>query len=320
MNKGLVLVGVPDDNCLYPNLFQEKLQYIFPGNEDISTLLNTIKFEKLVLLPYGSQSIDLRHLNQYKIIINAICNPDANQRTLLKAKQICRYITPNKVINHPNRITQTSRDKIYQIFNDQFIVPRTYRLIPAKLKDIESFIIERKIHFPFLFRDTKSHGGINLLKIDNIEELDKLERFPFDGRGYFITEFYDYKSADGYYRKYRAFCIDGRFYPRHLITSKNWNIHASNRKELMHIKSFELEENEYLEKFPHEQSLSPIYEKIALDYFAIDYTTTSDKEILIFEINSCATLLSNEKQLFLPQVKKIVDAINAMIEKRVQDG
>ena len=48
-------------------------------------------------------------------------------------------------------------------------------------------------------------------------------RVPSDD--YYLTEFCDYRSADGQFRKYRFIFVDRAVYPYHLAIGPHWKLH-----------------------------------------------------------------------------------------------
>jgi hypothetical protein len=97
-------------------------------------------------------------------------------------------------------------------------------------------------------------------------------------------------SADGLYRKYRVIVIGGKPYPRHLIISPFWNVHAENRKELMNkYLEFREEEEKFLKEFYRREVdvFNKLYEILKLDYFGVDFSLDPNGKLIIFEINSC---------------------------------
>src|SRR5439155_1080338 len=86
---------------------------------------------------------------------------------------------------------------------------------------------------PFLFRQVGSHGGQDLALVGDRDDLDRLEQFALDGRDFYVTEFVDFRSPDGLYRKYRVLVIDGVPYAKHMIASDSWNIHAEDRTSVV---------------------------------------------------------------------------------------
>jgi len=330
MIKILVLTGAPNSGCAQLIPKGTKLTISLKGSEDFAKYVlnnSNLSFElhKKILTPVGKQ--ELIHPISFDLIVNVICDPDSNDKVLKKAIQIIEIGKGVPVINHPLKIFNTARDKVYQLLKEikGLIVPKVWRLAPKKLKDIIEFVEKENIKFPFLFRPAGSHTGLGLVKIDSERQFSKLERFAFNGSDYYIIEFYDFKSEDGLYRKYRVFFVDKKPYPRHLIISKGWNIHASNFGEFMTYEPYKTERAEFLNNFDIKKfrPLLEIVNKIDLDYFAVDFGIDKKGNLVIFEANSCVKLLSSSKssnfELLEPHEKRIIDAIKNMFIKRARN-
>ena len=325
MKKILILTGVPNSGCVKLVPKGTKLTMVFEGSEDFASyLVNTkdLEIHKKILTPTGRQ--ELPNPMAFDLIVNVICDPDSSDKALKKVIQIIEAGKEVPVINHPLKIFNTARDKVYQLLKDikGLVVPKVWRFAPRRLKDIKEFIEKENIKFPFLFRPAGSHTGQGLVKIDNEEQISELERFAFDGSDYYIVEFYDFKSEDGLYRKYRVYFVDKKPYPRHLIASKGWNIHASNFNEFMTQEPYKTERAEFLNNFDIEKfkPLSEIVDKIGLDYFAIDFGIDKEGNLVIFEVNSCGKLLETSKiPNPEPHEKRILDAIKEMFVKKARN-
>ncbi len=325
MKKVLVLTGTPDSGCVKLVPKGTKLTMVFEGAEDfVAYIANSKEFEisKKILTAKGKQ--ELPNPLSFDLIVNVICDPDSSSKALNKAVQVVEAGKGVPVINHPLKIFNTSRDKIYQLLKDVegLIVPKVWKFSPKKLKDIYDFVKEKGIKFPFLFRPAGSHTGQGLVKIDTEEQISELERFAFDGSQYYIIEYHDFKSEDGLYRKYRVYFVDKTPYPRHLIISKNWNIHGQNIKELMHQEKYKNEEIQFFNSFNIEKykPLKNILQKIDLEYFAVDFGIDKNGKIVIFEVNSCGKLIGSRKiKEHEPFVKKILSALENLFNKKVSE-
>ncbi len=324
MKKILVLTGVPNSECVKLLPKGNKLTMVFEGSEDFVYLLNDRKFEvsKKILTPIGKQ--ELPNPQMFDLIVNVICDPDMSSKALEKALKIVRIGKNIPVINHPLKIFNTTRDRVFNLLKnvEGLIVPKVWKFSPCRLKDIYEFVEKENIKFPFLFRPAGTHTGQGLLKVDSKEQIPELEKFPFDSTVYYIVEFYDFKSNDELYRKYRVYFVDKKPYPRHLIISKNWNIHVSSFKEFMTKEPYKTERRDFISNFDIEKykPLSEVVSKIDLDYFAVDFGIDKRGKIVIFEVNSCGKLIESSNILNPePHVKKILDAIRGMFLKRVRD-
>jgi hypothetical protein len=151
-----------------------------------------------------------------------------------------------------------------------------------------------QIDFPLIIRPEGAHAGTNTFKVDNVEALlDVLSDFPADRLN--VSQFVDYTSGDGQYRKYRIALIDGVPYPAHMAISSKWMVHYLNAG--MTESTLKRDEeakwlNEFHEIFAvkHQGAFRTLCEILKLDYFAIDCAETHDGRLLIFEIDTAMIL------------------------------
>ncbi len=293
MNDVVSLIGIPDDNrarVLVNTGSISDIEVSISGTTSINEIIdkNMVPFRTVAL--GGSKRTD-NDLGQPSLVLNTICEADANQKALMQATQLIEKLDV-PVLNHPDNILKTTRDSVYELLKEieGIRVPKTIRVTPRYLSDVEKLVQNGTVAAPFIFRQAGLHNGLKTFLLENLEQLHELEQFAFDGRDYYITEFADFQSSDGLYRKSRLFIIDGAVYPRHRIVSTCWNIHSKSRKELMEDNSdYQIEEKEFLRN-PGTQTLQRcrgIYEILKLDFFGIDCHVSDENELLIFEINAC---------------------------------
>jgi len=146
--------------------------------------------------------------------------------------------------------------------------------------------------FPVFIRGENDHKGAMTELIHSQAELDReLRRIDksWKGRaGKVITEFCDISDEEGIYRKYSAFRIDGKIYPRHLFFRNNWVVKAWKRLD-PHLLE---EERKYVETNPHHRELLEIFDVAGIDFGRIDYGVL-DGKIQVWEINTNPVLLAN---------------------------
>ena len=147
-----------------------------------------------------------------------------------------------------------------------------------------------EICFPLIARPEGAHAGTNTFKVDGLANLpDVISSFSSERLN--ISQFIDYASRDGQYRKYRIALIDGVACPAHMAISSKWMVHYLNAG--MSESAVKRDEeahwlNDFHETFAvkHQVAFSELCNILKLDYFAIDCAETQDGLLLIFEIDT----------------------------------
>ena len=144
--------------------------------------------------------------------------------------------------------------------------------------------------FPLIMRPEGAHAGTNTFKVDNAEDLiDVLPRFSAERLN--VSQFIDYASDDGQFRKYRVALIDGVPYPAHMAISSKWMVHYLNAG-MTESPIKRDEESRWLNGFhetfaaKHQVGFKSLCDILKLDYFAIDCAETKSGDLLIFEIDT----------------------------------
>jgi glutathione synthase/RimK-type ligase-like ATP-grasp enzyme len=272
-------------------------------------------------------------------IINCIVDPDNSTKALIKAQKLIEQIqrtSPKKipVINPPEAIKQTARDTICTLLGalPGLRIPRVIRITPASVADSLAQIKAGGIKPPFIIRSTGVHGGEGLQRIDDFSdaELLKLERYAYDGQSYYVTEWVDFKSGDGLYRKLRLVCVGGRYIPRHRIIADDWAIHSRSRKVLMaERRELRAEEERFLQtpladsiSSEAMQSLAKIVQLLGLDYFGIDCSIQDDGSVVVFEINAAFNSMIQGDLDIYPYLSKpvntIIEAFNDLVASKAK--
>jgi len=178
------------------------------------------------------------------------------------------------------------------------------------------------LDFPLLVRPIGSHGGDGVMLADTAQALSS---FSIDANHEcYLTRFHDFRSADGFYRKYRIIFVGRRGYPYHLAISSHWLVHhvtANMEGDPARI-SEELRFLEDPETAIGARAMAAaqaIGRLLDLDYAGIDFSVLPDGRLLVFEAN--ATMLVHpeaETGPFAhknPFVQKILEVFQNMIER-----
>jgi hypothetical protein len=146
------------------------------------------------------------------------------------------------------------------------------------------------LQFPVILRQAGTHTG----KIVGLfGGLDEMEGALDGGSDHIATEFVDFKSDDGFYRKYRVFFIGGHIVFRHMLVSDEWNVHARDRKRFMAERPELVAEEERMFAAPDgaftpdvREVLKAVRQRIALDFFGMDFGIAADGRVVLFEANA----------------------------------
>lgn len=249
------------------------------------------------------------------VIYNAITEPEGMKRGLeLASMAVARLGLP--VINPPAEVPRVARDLAPEIFAgiEGLVVPRTARVAaaPDTAAAVRAAMAEGGLTFPLISRPAGTHTGEGMLLLEKEEDLAQLPA----STDLFLTEFVDYRDADGLYRKTRLLVIGGRVMPEHWATADHWNIHHRNSRAWMgaHPED-QARERDYLENFekriglPRLVALGEMADRLGLDYFGVDAALLPDDRLLVFEANpSMRAMFAEAKEGFdylLPNLGRI---------------
>lgn len=327
--KVVLLRGIDDSNkieVIFLSQNMQRFKFKIDGNTPADFLKSYFQVFEILI---GGVPSDPNRIPKAHLVFNSICDPDSNKKTLNIAENLIKRLGI-PVINNPANVKKTSREDIPKILSDikGIKVPKTIRFAPQSIEDILKTMEANSIDFPFIFRMAGFHGGENMELIEDSEQLKNLRKFPLDGRNYYMIEFLNYKSKDGLYRKYRFFVIDGIAYPRHVIISDNWNIHAADRERVMdNDQTLMDEEKSFLEGFdPNKTEIfKDMHKRLGLDYFGVDCNFIDEGIVNIFEVNCCFRLeavhegkLLRSRDYHVPYIERIKEATAKMIIDRAK--
>jgi hypothetical protein len=291
----------PDRNCLFiqgsdaePARHADGRGALL-GNNDLNLLLGDPAVPLVQLTADILERSALPAVTSYRCLINQISDADRNPRILAHLDRLLSGFT-GRIINRPSDVLKTSRDQVAKLLagTPGLRVPKAIRL--RNPDEVQDRIERAGLSFPIILRRAGTHGGKILGLFDNIDDLRRA--VPADG-DLFATEFADFRSADGLYRKFRI-CVFGRsIILRHMIVSDGWNIHGRDRKRLM-LGTAELRDAErgMLER-PRQafdssvvETLRAVRKRMPLDYFGVDFGIAADGAVVLFEANATMDTIS----------------------------
>jgi tetratricopeptide (TPR) repeat protein/glutathione synthase/RimK-type ligase-like ATP-grasp enzyme len=289
------------------------------GNTPYKYLIGKSSYEAhfYALLPGVAPNVDLLRANG-DIVVNLISDVDQGRDILTSAEMLVDRLQ-RPVVNHPRKVLSTGRDVIAERLSaiPHCRMPRTARRLGHEVAALaETF------GFPVLLRMPGTHGGDAFEKIESAAEIDAfLSQYP--GDEYYVTEYVDYRSADGYFRKYRMMLVDGVVLPYHLAIADQWKIHHF-RTEMGSHRWMQREEEAFLDNpgavftEAHDAALREIGRIVGLDFFGVDCSSDRDGNVLIFEVNASMLIHDDNAQFAYkaPHVARIKAVFDAMLARQ----
>jgi hypothetical protein len=335
-NLYMFLMGVNDDKSATPLGFDAsgRLAYSWPGNTDFMGACTAPKESRITAgIFWGEEG--LPRITRPDIFVNCIANPEIMTRSLEKAAALIdRAQTrrgPVAVFNDPCCIAATRRDLIYERFHalPGLDIPKTLRCIPESPEDVLATAKHENLRFPFIVRPCGARGSIDMVKVNAAGDADTLDVFAFDGSPFTLTEFRDYKGADGLYAKTRFTLMNGKVYPRHTIFSKGWKIRAVTRGELMNrdpaLKNREKEQLEALTARLAPEALASVHkiaDAIGLDYLGFDACVRQDGTLTVFEVSAAQGLTGTPNLRLFPYLASFRETLlrdfNLLVQEKAE--
>ena len=291
--------------------------------------LNPGRFRHRKLL-YGGLNNSININISPDLVYNSISDPDRCSKALERVQHAAKS-NPLPFINHPDIIVNTRPDKLFQIavHIEGITVPKCIRITPNSLSEVLTLLEKYTLNAPFIFKEAGTNPeNKNSFFLESAEDIHQLERFAFDGRAYYVTQFYDYRSKDALYRKYRFFVIGNKIVPGHLIISAQWYItddmqaHESIKHDLSVIVK---EEKSFLKAYQKKRipALITLQKKMGLDFYAIDCSIDEKGEVLLFNIDCEAHYFERVKKEHYyndKQIHRYNEAVETMILNKHKEG
>jgi glutathione synthase/RimK-type ligase-like ATP-grasp enzyme len=294
-----VLQGLPDDMSGVVSLDEAgKLQVSLPGSALFRMHLPATEQARMPRLYIkADQAIRLPEDARGKPLINYVADPDRCSHSLLQILRIVDMLG-SPCFNAPRAIARSGRHAVAKALAPiaGLHVPRTELIEAGSSAELVARIEAAGLRYPLLLRAPGMHMGATMAKVDAPDAVDAaVYDMPLQGRGIYVTEFVDYRDADGLYRKMRLAVVGKRVFMRHFAIASGWNVHIRDR-----IRMDDPEETRMLEGFPGSLAMDAtalalqVADTLGLDYFGIDCCPRPDGRLLVFEANAAMDILAPE--------------------------
>jgi tetratricopeptide (TPR) repeat protein len=265
-------------------------------------------------------------LPPYDLAFNALGNADWNTECLARAASFAR-VCPRPLLNSPERVARTRRDLMPQLLADipDVAAAPVLRLSREEIKAGLTARLEKEgISFPLIVRPFVQQSGVGMTLIESAADLGT-QSFD-EAEFYYFIQYCDYRSNDGYFRKYRTVFVDRQPHHYHLAISKNWLVHYFSADMLAEAWKRD-EERRFLEN-PVEAlgpraiaAVAAIGERLDMDFAGIDYTVLADGRVFVFEANATMAVYFPEEPEYsykTAYVQAMLTDFEAMMERKIE--
>jgi tetratricopeptide (TPR) repeat protein len=222
-------------------------------------------------------------LPAYDVVVNAI-GESVDAQPALDAAQRFIGAQQKPAINDPRNVRGTARDRLANTL--------------AGIAGCGAGAVRRVSHaellriadgFPLVVRPSDAHGGRGLERVDDAAAVAAYAARVL-AETYDAGAFVDFRSPDGFYRKYRVMFVDGVPFPYHLALDETWMIHY-HRAPMGAHEWMRDEERRFLQAPADvfagwDTTLRAVGKAVGLDYFGIDCTVLPDGTLFVFEADA----------------------------------
>jgi hypothetical protein len=197
------------------------------------------------------------------------------------------------------------------------IVPKTIRVPASSPEEIVAAARDAGLTFPVLVRVAGAHGGKEMVRIDRPEDAGQISELKGGKRPLYVTEFRDFVSPDGLYRKTRIAVVGEEIFLRHHVVGDSWLLHRARS-----IPGAEAEESNAFVGFDAgwgtklRSLFLEVGRRLDLDFFGVDCNIDAAGNVTLFEANSCMLILKNTSpspNMWDAPIARIVKAVENLM-------
>lgn len=196
--------------------------------------------------------------------------------------------------------------------------PRQIMLEAAKSESaIGQFLLG--LAYPIIVRPAGTHAGGGMKKLDDAACL-RIYLEEMTDQLFYVTQFIDYRSADGLFRKMRVMFLDGQSFPVHMAASSDWMVHYINAGMDQSLQK-RSEEQQWMMNFDedfarrHALAFKELVDRFPLDYFGIDCAELADGRLLVFEADNIMIVHDMDPIELYPYKKPVMNRVFASFQQ-----
>ncbi len=302
------------------------LALVAPGDLMVNTPLDfitghaDIRLDLLYLLPDRALP---DAVPDHDVAFFAVSEADAPEHD-----RLCRLFRawPRPALNDPASLGVLSRDALARRLAGIAGVCSPDAIVASREEVVSGVLPEGG--FPMLIRPLHSHAGSGLALVRDAAALRDYLVLQ-GGPAFVLTEFVDYRAADGRFRKYRVAFIERRAWLCHMAVSSHWMVHylnagmaASAEKRAEEARAMAEFDDGFARR--HGPALAAVAAALGFDHCSIDCGETPDGRLLVFEADIAAIIhLLDSPALHPykpPQMRRVFDAFAAMARRVAATG
>ncbi|MGZ5873345.1 MAG: tetratricopeptide repeat protein [Bradyrhizobium sp.] len=295
----------------------------FGGNMPTEYLFRDAFYDTDTLALFASREYDGELFSRdVQLVVNLVSDADQTEALLPGAADLVDRLG-KPIVNDPRKIQRTTRDVVAALLQGipGCRIPKVLRHKAGAESSPAALQAALPVSATVLARPVGTHGGDDFEKIEDNEALAAfLSRRP--DHDHYLIEYVDYRSDDGFFRKYRFIFVDDQILPYHLCIGSDWKLHHIST-DMAHQPWMQEEEERFLNnptavfKLAHYQALRTIRERIGLEYCGIDCAVDASGNLVVFEVNASMLVHARNREFpyKTPAVHRIKLAFEAMLRK-----
>lgn len=323
----LVTLGAPDDMAATTPAERRQTLKLRGNAGLVSALVDLLRAEEhphdvVIVWPEGETGgQELLERTGAQVLVNVICEPVHQNGALQRLAGLERDMGL-PTLNPSHAIVATARPSVAQSIghHDGVRAPHctSYRAGNGALVE---HIHAQGHRYPVLLRPEGRHGSVGLVRAADDTDVQASAGAL---AACTVTDFVDFRSDDGLWRKYRMVYAGGRLFRRHLLIDQQWNL-VGDARFFMYEHGHLAEEQEWLEQ-PIASDAGSVearilrqFEALQLDFGVIDYALAPDGDVVVFEINACVQLTGTIPEQYREHIGYIEanndDIIGALLDQ-----
>jgi len=296
------------------------------GNTPIEDMIGASAYASTMVMLLPGLDHDVASLRRHgDVVVNLVSDADLGEEALVQSEALIGRIG-RPYVNAPANVRRTAREavaaRIAQLPGCR--APVLGRYLRADLLGGMA-PAAHALTFPAIVRIAGTHGGEAMERVDDASALGAFVR-EHPACAYYVSQFVDYRSADGYFRKYRFMFVGGEILPYHLAIDDKWKVHHATT-DMVNRPWMQAEERAFLQD-PHAacglavfDALRAIERSIGLNYAGVDCAVDAQGRVLVFEVNASMLVhLNNDRLPYKREpVRRIKEAFARMLKRKAQE-